>query len=321
MKMWYILRLISPLIILLGLSSFVFSEEKVNYGKVVAKVGNEEIYRFEVENFVNKVLPIESVHAKSLNKKKYWDSALNEAVQSRLLSLYLKKHDENIYKKADKKATEIIKSLKKRFKSEAEYNDALINTGITEDKLKKIYIDLNIVSLLEEQYKSKGISDKELRNYYENNKKMFMTGESVVVKNCLISADARVLDQKKMDEKFNVAKQVSELMRNKKFDEAKKYCAEKPYPEEDRIYRFSKGYNIDDIMKLEKDQVGGPYKNIYGYLVVYVKEKRKSELLPFNEVKDEIESIMMKKNFEIYIKELIKKAQNENPVVIMRDNN
>ncbi len=319
--MWYILRLISLSIMLLGLSKAGWCEEKVNYGKIVAKVGNEEVYRFEVENFVNRVLPIENVHAKSLSKKKYWDSALNEAVNARLLSLYLKKYDSGLYKKVEKKANEMIDTLKKRFKNENEYNDALINTGITEDKLKKIYIDLNVVGILEEQFKKKGISDNELKSYYDNNKNMFMTGESVIVKNCLISADARELDAKKMDEKFNVAKQVSELMRKKRFDEAKKYCAEKPYPEEDRIYKFSKGYNVEEILKLEKDQVGGPYKNIYGYLVVYVKEKKKSELLPFNEVKDEIESIMLKKNFETYLKDILKKAQNENPVVLVRDNN
>ncbi|MCA1933185.1 MAG: peptidyl-prolyl cis-trans isomerase [Calditerrivibrio sp.] len=214
----------------------------------------------------------------------------------------------------------MLKILKKRFKNENDYVEALVNTGITEDKLKKIYIDLNIVGVFEEDFKSRGIPDKEIKEYYENNKNMFMTGESVIVSNCLISGDARELNQKQMEEKYNIAKKVVELMKNKKFSEARKYCADKPYPEEDRIYKFSKGYNVEDILKLGKEDIGGPYKNIYGYLVIYVKDKKKSELLPLKEVKNEIETIMLNKKFREYLEDLLRKAQNENTVVITTNN-
>lgn len=319
--MLYIYKLISLLITMLVLNSFAWSEEKSVHNKVLARVGSEEIYSFEIENFVNKVIPIESAHAKSLNKKVYWDKGLNESINARLLVLYAKKYEKEIYKISEKKSDEMLNVLRKRFKNEDEYTEALINTGITEDKLKKIYMDLNILSSFEDSIKKKGISDKELKSYYDSNKSMFMTGDSVIVLNCLISADARELNQKQMDDRYAVAKKVVELMKKNKFSSAREYCAEKPYPEEDRIYKFSKGYNIEEILKLEKGEVGGPYKNIYGYLVVYVKEKKKSELLPFKEIKKEIESIMLKKKFDEYIKVVLKKAKDENTVVIINDTN
>lgn len=99
-----------------------------------------------------------------------------------------------------------------------------------------------------------------------------------------------------------------------------KYCADNPYPHEDKIYNFSKGYNSNDILKLNKGEVGGPYKNIYGYLLVYVKDKRKSEPLPFDEVKEEIKNLLSKKRFSEYIDEIIKRSKNENPVSIINSN-
>lgn len=80
---------------------------------------------------------------------------------------------------------------------------------------------MNILSAYENDFKSKSIADEEALRYYKSNLKMFMTGDYAVVMNCLIKADERVLDSKKMNEKYNEAVQVLELLRNKKFDDAK----------------------------------------------------------------------------------------------------
>ncbi|MCA1933184.1 MAG: hypothetical protein LDL13_06375 [Calditerrivibrio sp.] len=97
--MWYIFKLISLLITMLALNSYSWGSETVIHSKLLAKVGSEEIYNFEVENFVNKVIPIENAHAKSLNKKIYWDNALSEAINARLLVLYSIKYEKNCTKK------------------------------------------------------------------------------------------------------------------------------------------------------------------------------------------------------------------------------
>jgi len=319
MKMYFMLRLISPLIILLSLISLLFAAEK-KHNEVVAKIGGDDIYMFEIENFVNKVIPMENVHSKSLGKKKYWDVALKESINSRLLVLYIKKHNKELYNGLEKKARENIQNLKKKFKNTDEFNDALINTGITDQSLLKIYLDLNVVEHLKGEFYKIGVSEKEMKDYYAKNESMFKTGESVIVENCLIAADERDLNKKGMDEKLKIANNVVSLYQSKQFEQARKFCADKPYPKEDRVYSYSKNYNVDSILKLKKGQVGGPYKNIYGYLVVYVKDRKGDELLKYSDVKDEIKEIMLKKRFGEYLNKLLEVSKNENPVKVINSN-
>ncbi|UOD34578.1 peptidyl-prolyl cis-trans isomerase [Deferribacteraceae bacterium V6Fe1] len=298
-----ILRLVRILtiIISLAISVSVFASD------IVATVDNTSITQFEVNSFVNTVLPIGKFHGASLNKADYWKDAFKAAVESRKLNLYLQKNEPAIYKKAEEKANNVIKDIRKRFKSDNEFNEALAQNNITEKDLLLTHIDLNVKNALKEAIESTDIPNNQLLDYYNNNKDMFNLGSSWFVENCLIEADARNLKPEEMKEKEKFASEIKQRLQNGD-KSALKECSDKKYPKEERVYRFSKNYPIRDIEKLEQGQYGGPYKNIFGFLIVHVKEELPAEIIPFQEVKEEIKRIMYNSIFKKRYAEIMEKA-------------
>jgi foldase protein PrsA len=301
--MLYISRLVRILTIFISLAISV----SVFASDIVATVDNTSITQFEVNSFVNTVLPIGKFHGASLNKADYWKDAFKAAVESRKLNLYLQKNEPAIYKKAEEKANNVIKDIRKRFKSDNEFNEALAQNNITEKDLLLTHIDLNIKDAFKEAIESTDIPDSQLSDYYNNNKDMFNLGSSWKVENCLIEADARNLKPEQMKEKENFANEIKQKLQQGD-KSALKECSYKKYPKEERIYRFSKNYPIQDIEKLEKGQYGGPYRNIFGFLIIHVKEEFPPEIIPFQEVKEEIKRIMYNGMFKKRYAEVMEKA-------------
>lgn len=304
--MLFISNYLRVLIFFIALVSSSYS-----YGQnVIAEIDGAPVTQFEVNSFVNTVLPIGKFHSSSLSKEKYWKDAVSAAVESRLVAVYMKKHRPEIYKKSSEKANEILGVLKKRFNTEDEFNNALKENGITVDDLLNTYIDLNIKQILKDDMDKIEISDEDLKKYYEENQSMFNLGKSFNVRNCLVKADARELNPDEMEEKRKFAEDLKVQLKNGK-ENAWNLCDNGTYPKEDTVYRFSKNYEVEDIFKLKAGDFGGPYKNIYGYLILEIKKENAPEVIPFEEVKNEIQRIMKDKMFKNRYAEIVEKAKNE----------
>jgi len=280
--------------------------------KTAVKVGGDNISFFEVKSFVNTVVPVGKFHSGSLNKKKYWDDAMDKAVEARLLRLYLVENKPEVYEKAKEKADKIVETIKKRFKTEGEFEKALKVNGISKEILKDTHIDMNVKSVFENYFmKNLQIGDSKLKNYYNNNKGMFMLGESVMVKNCLIKADARNLDKDQMKQKKDKAEMILQLMKNGRQERGFQMCDNGTFPLKQRVYKFTEGYPVNKILSLNKGEFGGPYKNIYGYLIVKAVERYDNEPVPYDEVKSNIRQIMKKSKFEDRYNAIIKRMRDE----------
>ncbi len=280
--------------------------------KTVARVGSDNISFFEVKSFVNTVVPMGKFHAGSLDKKKYWNDALDKAVEARLLKMYLEEKEPEVLKKVEDKADKIIETIKKRFKSEEEFEKALKANGISKEILRDTHIDMNVESVFKNYYmKNLQIEDKKLEDYYNNNKGMFMLGESVMVKNCLIKADARNLDKDQMKQKKDKAEMILQLMKNGRQERGFQMCDNGTFPLKQRVYKFTEGYPVNKILSLNKGEFGGPYKNIYGYLIVKAVERYDNEPVPYDEVKSNIRQIMKKSKFEDRYNAIIKRMRDE----------
>ncbi|MGA1845553.1 peptidylprolyl isomerase [Deferribacter abyssi] len=315
--MKYILSCVKILVFITVLvhSNLLFAQEKI-----IAIVNGEKIHYFEVKTFLNKVIPIGKFHVQSLNKKEFWDEAIESAVNARTIVLYLKKNKPKLYEKVDNKAKEIVDVIKKRFKSNEDYIKALNENGISENILIDTYRDLNVKEIIKEEIFKEKISDDILKNYYDNNLGMFSTGAFYIVKNCLIEADARELNPKQMEEKKKEAEKILLLIKEGDKKVWSK-CNKGKYPDEDKVYKFSKNYPVDKIFSLKVGDVGGPYKNIYGYLIVKVIDEKPSEVVPYKEIKSEIERLMKQRKFKDYYKEILKRAKDEATIKIFDNNN
>ncbi|AEI15623.1 hypothetical protein Flexsi_1994 [Flexistipes sinusarabici DSM 4947] len=308
--MSFILKYAKVLVLVIAAAAVSYASP--NDVKTAAKVGSDNISLFEVKSFVNTVVPVGKFHAGSLDKKKYWDDALNKAVDARLLRVYLKENKPEVFEKVKDKADKIIETIRQRFNSEGGFEKALKSNGISKEILRDTHIDMNVKSVFKNYYmKNLQIEDKKLEDYYNNNKGMFMLGESVMVKNCLIEADARNLDKDQMKQKKDKVEMVLQLMKNGREKRGFQMCDNGTFPLKQRVYKFTKGYPVGKILSLNKGEFGGPYENIYGYLVVKAVKRFNNEPVPYEEVKSNIRQIMEKSKFKERYNAIMKRMKNE----------
>ena len=308
--MSFILKYAKVLVLVIAAAGVSYAAS--NDVKTAARVGSDNISLFEVKSFVNTVVPVGKFHAGSLNKKKYWDDALDKAVEARLLRMYLEENKSEIFKKVKDKADKIIETIRQRFNSEDGFEKALEANGISEKILRDTHIDMNVKSVFKNYYmKNLQIEDKKLKDYYNNNKGMFMLGESVMVKNCLIEADARNLDKDQMKQKKDKAEMVLQLMKNGREERGFQMCDNGTFPPKQRVYQFTEGYPVSEILSLQEGQFGGPYRNIYGYLVVKAVKRFKNEPVPYKDVKSNIRRIMKVSKFKERYNAIITRMKNE----------
>lgn len=88
-------------------------------------------------------------------------------------------------------------------------------------------------------------------------------------------------------------------------------CDNGTFPLKQRVYKFTEGYPVNKILSLNKGEFGGPYKNIYGYLIVKAVERYDNEPVPYDEVKSNIRQIMKKSKFEDRYNAIIKRMRDE----------
>jgi len=308
--MSFILKYAKVLVLVIAAAAVSYAAS--NDMKTAARVGSENISLFEVKSFVNTVVPVGKFHAGSLDKKKYWDDALNKAVDARLLRIYLEENKPGVFKKVKDKADKVIETIKQRFKTEEEFEKALKANGISKEILRDTHIDMNVESVFKNYYmKNLQIEDKKLEDYYNNNKGMFMLGESVMVKNCLIKADARNLDKDQMKQKKDKAEMVLQLMNNGREERGFQMCDNGTFPPKQRVYKFTEGYPVSKILSLNEGEFGGPYKNIYGYLVAKAVKRYENEPVPYEEVKSNISRIMEKSKFKERYNAIITRMRDE----------
>ena len=65
------------------------------------------------------------------------------------------------------------------------------------------------------------------------------------------------------------------------------------------------------ILSLNEGEFGGPYKNIYGYLVVKAVKRFENEPVPYVEVKSNISRIMEKSKFKEKYNAIITRMRDE----------
>lgn len=311
--MSFILKYAKVLVLVIAAAAVSYASP--NDVKTAARVGSDNISLFEVKSFVNTVVPVGKFHSDSLNKEKYWDEALDKAIDARLLRLYLEENKTEVFKKVKDKADKVIETIRERFKSEEGFEKALKANGISKEILRDTHVDMNVKAVFENHYmENLQIEDKKLEDYYNHNQGMFMLGESVMVRNCLVEADARNLDKDQMQQKKDKAGMILQLMKNGKEERAFQMCDNGTFPPEQKVYKFTEGYPVEKILSLKQGEFGGPYKNIYGYLIVKALKRYENEPVPYEEVKSNIRQIMKKSKFKERYNAVIKRMRDDIPV-------
>lgn len=282
---------------------------------IVAEAGDVKITMFEVSNIMNTKMPLVSYHGSVSDEKKaaVQKEATEEAVNRVLLSAYLKKTKSPLVRQASAEAEKLVKEIRSRFKTEDEFNAQLKQAGITRPVLTQIQERHALRGLFERAVNGEQIPESEMKEYYAKNTSMFLSGESVQVKNCFIAADGRELSKADMEKKKQYATEVMKLLKSGA-QGAYARCQQGTYPETDAVFSYSPEYPYAEIVKLKKGEFDGPFQVLRGYLVVQVTGKNPSRVLDFASVKGEIEMIMRKGEFSRRFTSIVKEMRNEIPV-------
>ncbi len=195
------------------------------------------------------------------------------------------------------------------------YKDAqkkgITNTKEYKEQLQKIIDsikkDLAIKLWQKKLFDGIKISQKELKEYYNKNKKEFMQKESVHARHILVKSED---EAKKIINELKGLK--GEALKKKFIELAKEKSTGPSGPRGGDLGYFAKGQMVPEFEKaafsLKPGQITTkPVKTQFGYHVIYVEDKKEASTKPFEEVKPYIEQRLKMERF----KEVMQRSMQE----------
>lgn len=173
--------------------------------------------------------------------------------------------------------------------------EQLENSEEFKKQLEVLKKDLLIQAAVKKVLDNVKVSQEDLKIFYENNKEMFKTEESVSAKHILVEDEEKAI---------NVKNKIKEGLT---FEEAAKEFSTCPSGAQGGdLGSFTRGRMVpefeDAAFNLEVGVVSEPVKTQFGYHLIKVDEKLSADIKQFDEVKDSIEvNLLSQKQNEEYI--------------------
>ena len=228
----------------------------------------------------------------------------------------------NGYKVTEGKLNKIIESMPQNAKMQYEGKegkkkllDQLVVQKLLVQEAKKLGLDKNpdfLIrkemdedSLLIEQYykhflDNHKLDDKTLKKYYEENADKFASPEQFEAYHILITPekDQKVFNTKKSDAKNEkeakkkIAMIQKLLKKGVSFEKVAKEYSEGPSaPRGGYLGKFSLGRMIPEfenaLKKMKPGDISEPVKTRFGYHIIYLKDRKKGELTPFEKLSEQ----------------------------------
>lgn len=283
-------------------------------GENITKGQYEEVLKKQMNNPQLAQLPESAKDPNSFMMLMAKDRIVNELIVKTLLNQQIKKHDITV-SNDDIKAKR--KEIVDRLGSEEQLKAILKENNVSESQMREDLINEIKVEKLVNATGDIKVSDKEISDFYNQNKASFNRPQTVRASHILIEAnkdkfrqeiidadkagklDAKQIDEKvkaKVDEKMALAKKVrEEVMKNpENFAElAKKYSDDKGsaaqggdlgyFPKEAMVKPFA-----DAAFSLKPGVVSEIVVSEFGNHIIIVKDRAAAGLQPLDKVKDEI---------------------------------
>ena len=222
----------------------------------------------------------------------------------------------------DKQVADKVAQGKAKFKTDAEYENALKSAGLTpkslEELLRKDIVINNLV--VKEIVPKVTVSDADARKFYDENIDKFKRPEQIKASHILCKVDpkASAEDKKKAREKAETL--LKEIKAGKDFAELAKANSDCPSSKQGGdLGFFGKGQMVPPFesaaFALKPGEVSDVVETQFGYHIIKVAEKKDAGAAKFDEVKDRIQDYL--KNMKIqkgvldYIAQLKEKAKIE----------
>ncbi|MFH0925742.1 MAG: peptidylprolyl isomerase [bacterium] len=223
---------------------------------------------------------------------------------------------------SDKEVDELIVKIEQRMPKGMTLEDVLKNKGMDREKMRKdITSNIKANKLIEGQVMSKVTppSEKEMEEYYNNNKEEFNSPETVHARHILITVDPKDNEETKGKKKKKIEGLRKELLK-KGADFAKIAKENSDCPSKEKggdLGTFPRGAMVkpfeDAAFSQEINEISPRIETDFGYHIIQTLEHNKPGLKSFVEVKDQLSERLkqqkMKGEVESYIEGLKKNAK------------
>jgi peptidyl-prolyl cis-trans isomerase C len=222
----------------------------------------------------------------------------------------------------DKQVADKTAQGKAKFKTEAEYDNALKSAGLTpktlEELLRKDIVINNLV--VKEIVPKVNVSDADAKKFYDENIDKFKRPEQIKASHILCKVDPKASAEEKNKAKEKAASLLKEIKGGKDFAELAKTNSDCPSGKQGGdLGLFGKGQMVPSFeaaaFALKPGEVSDVVETQFGYHIIKVTEKKDAGAAKFEEVKERIVEYLknqkIQKGVMDYIAQLKEKAKIE----------
>ena len=282
-------RRISLVLILLAL--FVFAAACAK--KPVAVVNGDKITQADVDRTVSIKLGPAAAGMKDTDKKAADSQALQGLISERLIIQEARAKGITV---SDEEANNQVAGFDRVYGKDA-LEKQLKNAKIDIKTFKGMMKDqIMIVKLLSALVPDGSVTDGDAMNFYKSKPAMFQAPARVKI---------RTVQAPTLEEANSVAAQ----MKSGGFDRvADKYLSSKTVGVGDYSWTATNLYGPElekALSSIKTGSFGGPFKTHDGFLLVSVKERKMASVIPFDQVKEQIKTMLVKQKKKQAIMDLI----------------
>jgi peptidyl-prolyl cis-trans isomerase C len=264
---------------------------------VLAKVNGETVGRSEFELAV-RTLEARAQSAVPIEQRdQVYRQVLDRLVGYKLL---LQETRTRKIAAADGEVDSRLQQMKSQFPNEDAFKKALVDRGITLEKLRQetgetIAVNQLLEKEVEPQVK---IEEKDISDFYAKNKQEFKQAEAVKAAHILIRLPEKADAAARAKAKSQADLILKQLTGGAKFDELAKKNSQDPGSAQNGgdLGFFSKGQMVpafeNAAFALKPGQTSGVVETPFGYHIIRVTETRPARELPLEEVKDQIKNYL-----------------------------
>lgn len=307
---------------IVAVAPLVSAEEKPVPEDNIALVNGVAITRAEFDRGVARVQRQLTGMGRPLGDShlaKMQEDVLVSLIESELL--YQESQEEGI--KIDEAAIdEQLATVKKRFPSEAEFEEALNKQNVSEaDIISDFRRGKAVEQLIDEKVVSRiSVSDEEARGYYDQNPNLFKQPEQVQASHILIKADPDADESQKALAREELEGIRRKLQEGEDFAALAKEFSQGPSSTNGGdVGYFGRGQMVKPFEEaafgLEPGEVSDIVQTRFGYHLIKVTDKKAESAIPYDDVKDRLEQYLkqrkVQKEVSLYVERLKAKAEVE----------
>lgn len=203
------------------------------------------------------------------------------------------------YSSDPEKATERMEQIKGSFETEADYQNRLASSGVTEEDLEEDLLESTKIEALINDWTSEmeEIDDSEAKEYYNNNIEQFQNPERVRASHIILMVDTSTTEQEKIAKKGELAGIRRKIEEGADFAEMAIEHSEGPSSSRGGdLGFFGRGQMVEPFeeaaFNMEKGEVSDLVESRFGYHLIKVTDRQEAGTTPFEEAKEQIKNML-----------------------------